>query len=599
MIGKIEELFISRTQEFGQSRIRYHRKSNYLSAVRVFMFVTAIILIIYFANDRHGEAIFFTSLIFTVSFGVVLKYHSRIKKKRTQYENLVTINNDEVRRMEGNLKSFDSGARFAGNLHPYARDLDIFGDNSLFQLLNRTTTEASRIKLAGWLNNAAGKEEIIKRQEAVKELSEKLDWRQNFHAAALHLDKSETSVKVLLNWINEPPVVKKVLYYRMLGFIMPILFFAATYLYAVHDWSYYYMAGIIVINILILRKFMPAAVEVTDKTSAGINSLKSNYELIKKIEQEDFLSAYLVQLKKNFRDRKFKASDKIKELNGILDFLNSRGNMFFAIIDAVFLADVHLLYKADKWKETNKMFVAEWFESLSTFEVLVSFAGFSYTNPDYPFPEISDEEHVFRAANLGHPLIKRAVRVKNDFELQGKGKIALITGSNMAGKSTFLRTVGVNKVLALAGAPVCADYMEVSVSQVFTSMRTEDNLEESVSSFYAELKRLKQLLDMLSTGEPVLFMLDEILKGTNSQDRHKGAKSLIKQLSRLNASGMVSTHDLELGSLAETMDNVVNYSFNSDVINDEIYFDYKLNAGICRSFNASKLMEKMGIEIED
>ena len=230
--------------------------------------------------------------------------------------------------------------------------------------------------------------------------------------------------------------------------------------------------------------------------------------------------------------------------------------------------------------------------------MLNSLAGFSYANRGFTIPVIVDEAYQLSATALGHPLIRGKERVVNDFAMAGKGKVIIITGSNMSGKSTFLRTVGVNVVLALMGAPVCAASFTTSVYQVFTSMRTQDNLEESVSSFYAELKRLKQLLELIGTTHPVLFMLDEILKGTNSHDRHNGAASLIKQLTGTDSFGFVSTHDLELGALSDDAGTIENYSFNSQVVDDEIIFDYKLHHGLCKSFNASKLMEKMGIKIE-
>src|SRR5690606_31371401 len=205
----------------------------------------------------------------------------------------------------------------------------------------------------------------------------------------------------------------------------------------------------------------------------------------------------------------------------------------------------------------------------------------------------------FNGKNLGHPLLKEQHRIDNDFSFNGKGSIIILTGSNMSGKSTFLRTLGTNAVLALMGGVVCAEDLKIGLVRVFTSMRTVDSLEESVSSFYAELQRLKQLLESGDENQRTFFMLDEILKGTNSYDRHKGAASLVKQLHKLNVLGIVSTHDIELGNMSEKLPSINNYSFTSVVEKDEIIFDYKLHPGICQSFNASKLMERMGIEIED
>jgi len=233
-------------------------------------------------------------------------------------------------------------------------------------------------------------------------------------------------------------------------------------------------------------------------------------------------------------------------------------------------------------------------------EALCSLAGFSYSNPHYVYPSIEDEKAYIKVRSLGHPLILNQERITNDLDLEKPGSIALVTGSNMSGKSTFLRTVGVNIVLGLCGAPVCAESAEISHVQLFTGMRTEDNLEEHVSSFYAELQRIQSLLKMVDQEETtILFMLDEILKGTNSKDRHKGAAALIRQLSKTNSFGFVSTHDLELGDLQQELSGVKNYSFNSRIEGDEIIFDYTLEEGLCRSFNASKLMEKIGINMDN
>jgi len=231
-------------------------------------------------------------------------------------------------------------------------------------------------------------------------------------------------------------------------------------------------------------------------------------------------------------------------------------------------------------------------------EPLNSISAFAFANEKYIFPKVNEGAPIFSAEKLGHPLIPSKQRINNNFQLKGKGAIGVITGSNMSGKSTFLRTIGVNAVLAFAGAPVCADQLELSIFQVFTSMRTKDNLEENISSFYAELLRLKMLLQTINENRPVLFLLDEILKGTNSADRHIGAESLIIQLSQLNAFGLISTHDLKLGKLKLKTDKLRNYNFSSSIDGQEIIFDFKLRDGICRSTNASQLMAKIGIQID-
>jgi DNA mismatch repair ATPase MutS len=264
----------------------------------------------------------------------------------------------------------------------------------------------------------------------------------------------------------------------------------------------------------------------------------------------------------------------------------------------VFLTDVYWLLKAERLKRNlDSATLISWSHAVGELEALNSLAGFSYSNPAYSFPRLSQEPYVFQARTLGHPLIAAEARVTNAFSLPGQGSIGLVTGSNMAGKSTFLRTVGVNTVLALAGAPVCAGSLTVSVLQVFTSMRTRDDLSGSTSSFQAELRRIGQLLNLLRTGDqPVLFLLDEMLKGTNSADRQAGSAAVVRQLIQAKTFGLLSTHDLELVSLAEKI-NLINYSFNSQLQDGKIIFDYRLTSGPCHTANATALMRQMGIGI--
>jgi DNA mismatch repair ATPase MutS len=317
------------------------------------------------------------------------------------------------------------------------------------------------------------------------------------------------------------------------------------------------------------------------------------------IEKENFFSEDLKVRQTIFMHNQKPASVAIAELAATLRNLNYRNNAYFyALFGIISLWDLQYLIKTEDWKQRYRKALPQWIEALGDWEAMNSLAGFAYSNPHYIFPVISEQALQLRAEGLGHVLIKEDKRINNDIAFDGLGKTLVITGSNMSGKSTFLRTVGVNVVLALAGAPVCARSFTVSVVQVFTSMRTQDSLEESVSSFYAELKRLRQLIQRVDRSTPTLYFLDEILKGTNSKDRHHGAKALIRQLHRYPASGFISTHDLELGNMAdEHSDYVQNYSFSSEVVAGKLLFDYKLREGICQSFNASELMKQIGIEM--
>ena len=320
-------------------------------------------------------------------------------------------------------------------------------------------------------------------------------------------------------------------------------------------------------------------------------------QMILTIEQQEFSHEQLGQIKNLLSTKGLVASQKIKELRKILELLNLRENQLYHIFNGFFLLEYIFLARAEKWRADFGKEIHSWFAAIAEFEVLGSIAAFAFSNDKYTYPKLTDQEYIYKSVNLGHPMIPPWNRVNNDFSLEGRGRSCIITGSNMAGKSTFLRTVGINAVLAFTGAPVCADSMEISQFQIFSSMRTKDNLEENISSFYAELLRLKMLLEQIEVGQPIFYLLDEILKGTNSVDRHIGAESLIMQLNKANTFGLVSTHDLALGKLSEQNNLISNFNFSSSIVGEEIVFDYKLHDGICQSTNASQLMAKIGIQI--
>jgi DNA mismatch repair ATPase MutS len=317
------------------------------------------------------------------------------------------------------------------------------------------------------------------------------------------------------------------------------------------------------------------------------------------IETANFTSPLLNELQQKFYTHQQKASVTILQLKKILNRLDYRFNpLVFIPLNAFLLWDLQQVLALEKWKQANRQSTNHWFHSLATAEALCSLGNLAANHPQWCFPQLSKEDAVLIAKDLGHPLLERHKRVTNDFSTTGKEQINLITGSNMGGKSTFLRSVGVNLVLAGMGAPVCASHFIFSPMKLMSSMRVSDNLEESTSTFYAELKKLKQMIEAVNNNENVYLLLDEILRGTNSNDRHAGSKALIQQLIRHKAAGMIATHDLELATLAETYpNNIHNYHFDVQVENDELYFDYKLKRGICRSMNASLLMKKIGIEL--
>ena len=592
--------FTEKTEHYRTLAKRAGQRFNQLSVVRTLAFVVALVGWVYLANARNDDGFLLLLLLFAIGFPWLIRYHNRLRTRRDHLLTLQRVNEDELKRLNFQLADFDQGNSFQTPQHPYTSDLDIFGEHSLFQLTNRSATQSGKTTLAQWLSRPVAKPELLERQAAVQELTQLTDWRQTFQAYGLQHDASEDNLATLLSWMNEPPALPRRGLYMALCYGLALLTVATIVLYFTTGLLGYIALLLLVVNGFILWTTAEVALATHRKTTQSVAALRAYQQMFVSVEKQSFASESLRHGQAQLHHQGVPASRQISQLRYILDNFDARANLFYHIFNLILLLDVFWLLRADRWKQRVQGDVAQWFEAISRVEALSSLASFAFANPSFVFPTIADQPFLLRTKGMGHCLIPPTQRVTNDFTTQDRGTITIITGSNMSGKSTFLRTVGVNVVLALAGAPVCAKEFEVSVLQVFTSMRTQDSLEENVSSFYAELRRLRQLLDMLKSPEiPVLFMLDEILKGTNSQDRHHGAASLIKQLSKLEATGFVSTHDLELGKLEETLPRVKNYSFTSTIEQDEIHFDYHLREGVCQSFNASQLMAQMGIALEE
>ena len=586
--------------------------SNRLSLLRLLIFLISITILIIFFSLKLITPVFIVLPIAVIGFGIVVTYHNRIVhlKKHTSF--LKEINESEIKREKCNLEEFDTGQKFVNPDHPYTSDLDVFGQHSIFQLINRTTTESGMILLSKWLSEPAHDSEIDNRQKAIKELAQKLNWMQDFQASGMHFQNKLSDYYKLLDWVEAPVVLlKKRQIYLAVAIFLPVLFLLNTYLFYAHLDS---LKGLIYFSLMILvlltayvilRKVKPQAESIVETSTENLKTLRGYRALINKIECEKFNSNKLVELQSILTKGKYSAYNEINRICKILEFSHQKpirkqpinGNQIYPIINSFLLIDIYVILGTEKWKSKNKSLLKSWAEAISEFEVINSFAGFCYSNPSYTFPELTDKNNYLHFESVGHPLINSNNRVCNDFHSDGHGNVVMITGSNMAGKSTFLRTVGVNLVLGLAGAPCCAKYGKISNLKLFTSMRTQDNLMKGISSFFAELSRVEKMLKLIESNQNVYFLLDEMFKGTNSEDRHKGGFSLINQLSKLKTSGIIATHDIELAKLAGDKKLVDNYSFNSEIKDNSMIFSYELHPYICNDFNASELMKKSGIEV--
>lgn len=592
--------------DFFHERMKYYEeqitlltsKYNNYSIFRIIAFVAFATGAIWCLKADLPLPLFILIASFIIGFTQLIRKHSKIKRERALCKKLFDINKEEVQRLSFSFDKIYDGKEFAEEKHEYAYDLDIFGRNSLFQLINRAGTLKGIHLLASWIKRPASRETIISRQNAVLELIDRVKWRQKVQAYGRDTFSKNSSEDAFHTWLQGEDVIISKPFYRILPYVVMVIstVLILGYLYG----KFPLMAFILpfIIAGFFLYKIIDYSKTTYEMTQSGLGVLASIENIIVQIEQAEFENPQLKSLQTILKPEGIIASEKIKKLRKIFDWLSLRGNQMYHLFNSIFLLDFILLAKAEKWRANYKHEIDNWFDAVAEFEALNSLAAFAYANDKYAFPEIMEKPFIFHGENIGHPLIPTDSRVDNDFIMENKGAAYVITGSNMAGKSTFLRIVGINAVLAFSGAPVCATSLQLSTFQVFTSMRTKDNLEENISSFYAELLRLKMLLEQINDERPILYLLDEILKGTNSVDRHIGAESLILQLNEMNAFGLVSTHDLELGKLEKKHKKIMNYNFSSSIIGEEIVFDYKLQPGICQSTNASQLMAKVGIKIK-
>ena len=592
--------------------LKLSKKLNRISFLRLFIFVISTTILITLFSFNLITPVFIVLPISIICFDLVLKHHNKITYLIKHTSFLKRINESEILREKCNLEEFDTGHKFINQNHPYTSDLDIFGQHSTFQLVNRTTTESGMKLLSEWLSEPASNNEIHNRQKAIKELSQKLEWRQDFQASGMHFQNKKSDYIKLLDWVEKPVVLLK--YRRILiaiAIILPVLFLLSSYFFYANldsQKAIIYLSLIILVllvNYIILRKVKPLAEDIVETSTKNLNTLRGYHTLINKIESESFKLKKLYDLQLILIHGKYSALNEIKRLCSLLEFSQQRpikkipigGNYIYHLLNTFLLLDIYLIIGTEKWKSKNKAFLKSWAEVVSEFEVINSFAGFCYSNPSFTFPEITEKSNYVHFELLGHPLINSNERVCNNFQSEGQGDVIMITGSNMGGKSTFLRAVGVNIVLGLAGAPCCSTKGQISNLKLYSSMRTEDNLKKGISSFYAELNRIEKMLKLIESNHNVFFLMDEMFKGTNSEDRHRGGFSLINQIRELNTSGIIATHDIELAKLSENKMLVKNYSFNSEIKDSSMIFSYELHPGICNDFNASELMKRSGIKI--
>ncbi len=542
---------------------------------------------------------FVAALIGIAIFLRLVVLAGRNREAIDQLNSLVHINREELKVLDHQYTQLPDGIQFKPADHAYANDLDIFGRASLYQYINRASTEKGQQTLAQWLLSPAEAGTILERQEAVKELSDKVEWRQTLQAYGQQQPLTSSMQSDIEEWLKEPALLGPKSAWQWLRYVLPAIILGILVLnlagFVTNALLYLFIFIFLVISGLISLKIFPYYKKI-NKLGPQLSTMARSLAWI---EKASFQSELLKRLQQSYVFKTGIASRSIRRLQQLLNRFDVRLNpLVFIPLNIFLLWDLQQALNLEKWKAEQEENIARWFQALGEIEALGSLANLSFNQPHWSFPAIAQEHGTFMAKGLGHPLIAASKNIRSDYATIGAGQISLITGSNMAGKSTFLRSVGVNIVLAMMGSPVCAAQLGVSVMQVMSSMRIADNLEESTSTFYAELKKLQGIIQAVNQKEKVFLLLDEILRGTNSLDRHTGSQALLIQLIKQDAVGMLATHDLALASISETYPgNLHNYHFDVQVAGDELYFDYKLKDGVCQSMNASILMQKIGIKL--
>ncbi len=597
-------------------------RANAVATARLVVFGGAIALLaaIVFAHLPSGTWLGFVGLV--LAFAALVVVHARIHAAKERKAAAARFHERALARMAGKWRAFTSiGEKWALETHPYAGDLDVFGKASLFQLLDATSTRFGEEVLARWLSgaNADGTTavdalpvadfgaSIRARQAAVKDLAPRVTVREELAVVGSLLDDGKPDPRPFVMWAGQSSVTPSKRLpgsLRIVAVVMPVLTIGTAVAASAGLLPRVAFIVPFVMCVVILMALRPRLAPNLEAASSKETALSRYAGMLAILENEPFEAPALIALQKRLLESGASATKEMASLSRIVGFLDARNNEVFRFfIGPMLMWDLWCALALDSWRARAGRVAFGWFRALAELEALASLAGFAFERPDHVFPEMVAEQ-TLEAVHLGHPLIEADKRVSNDVTIQGPGYALVVTGSNMSGKSTLLRAAGINVVLANAGAPVCAKSMRVGRLIVATSMRVSDSLDEGTSRFYAELKKLKLVLDLARKAKKkelegtVLFLLDEILHGTNTRERLIGARAILRELLAQGAMGAVSTHDLSLGDLqGEMPDHVKNVHFEEQVTGEVMTFDYKLRTGIVQSSNALRLMKIVGLDV--
>lgn len=589
--------YLNRVKDLKAELKAFEMRFTVLLFGRLATFVGFIGMLVWYTQRPDAFFILLASFLFLAAFLVIAKTDLKQVRLQRHLQNRLRVNENELKYLEYNYSEFSDGREFAYLNPNLSADFDLFGAGSVYQYINRSVTKrgALRIaqKLCGWDQDAA----VIKSKQAgIRELSAKTEFMEVFQAKGLLITESGNEQDLLFQWLNEEDAhlfrIKPWLIAYPLFVVILVTLVASGILSAIFLWLPVFVSFFIIGR---KKRMLDAAHEKLGKSA---RTFEKYSDLIALLEKESFESACLSELKSRLKGRHESAGDSLKKLFKLLETFDYRYNLIAALLfNLLFLFDLQVYYRLMVWKRQYKEYVHHWFEVLNETDALLGFARFSFNNrEDSCWPVLADYQFGFSAIEIGHPLIQHAERVTNDFQAFGRPKVIVVTGANMAGKSTFLRTMAVNLILAMNGAAVCARSFSYSPCHILSSINIRDSLSKHASYFYAELLRLHEIIDHVTKHPHTLVVLDEILRGTNTRDKQAGSIGLLEKLMKMDAFVVIATHDLSIGELEKVYPAVVfNYCFEVELEGDELVFDYKLKQGISKKLNASLLMKKMGI----
>lgn len=584
-------------QQIQQVNEEYQKLKQKISRIGILrlLLVLGIILLFVWGGLKNPIALGGV-VILVLIFLFLLKKHDALFVRRKYCEKKVEILKNELKGIHRDYSNFDNGQEFVDSAHSYSLDLDLFGDHSIFQSVNRTTNRRSKLNLRDkFLHPYTQKDQILEMQNSMRELSSSPDFLFDFLTKGDSKDKDFDIVAYMTNFLKDP--IFSSVFWRF-SFLVPLFIIAFL---VVLNVVFGFTSSIYIVGycVLFLVGMIPMGIinNKMKKFDQMVESVKSYVVLLKTVEERNFESEGLKKIKQTLVDDRLKATVAIKKLENLSQQLTlSHTLLGVLVLNPFVLWNVIYTLKLQNWFKHHKTDVENWIEGVSSIDALVSLGLFCFNHPNTVYPEVSGKECV-EGTDLSHPMMDPKVCVANDIMIGDTPHFLIVTGANMAGKSTFLRTVSLNLLLAEMGLPVFAKSFCFFPFQLITNLRTSDSLANNESYFFSELKKLKHIIDELESGKKMFIVLDEILKGTNSEDKQKGSMALMKQLLENNGYGIIATHDLILGNLQnEYPKQVKNYRFEGEITNNELYFSYKIKEGVAQNMNACFLMKKMGIK---